>query len=230
MSEGKAGNRAAREFPGLLRDLTQKVLGENGEEWLDALKPFLHKRNPWPEISSIPAKKRYKVLQPLKTVAEFPKTAEFKAIDHLQITPDNERVTAELVIGYISPNVEDNFLADGGKVETSIFDSKLRPYRLRKDSVDGPIIADLGGVEAAETTVAEMIALMKAQGRGQQGILLTNGYANIFYIKDTKGVLWAVCCDWHSDGRCWLVSAGPIAGPGTWSAGFRVFSRDSLDS
>jgi len=44
MSEDKAGDRVAREFPGLQKDLLQKVLGPNGEEWLDALKPFLHRK------------------------------------------------------------------------------------------------------------------------------------------------------------------------------------------
>jgi len=224
MSEGKAGNRVAREFPGLLRDLTQKVLAENGEEWLDQLKPFLHKRPTWQEIASKSAKKRMKVLRALEQIAEFPQTDIFRAVDHLRITPDNERATAELVIGFLSDNIRSNFL---GKIEENVAESKLRAYRLKKDSVDGPIIADLGGEEAAETTVAEMVTLMRRQGRGQQGILLTNGYANIFYIRNAKGVFWTVRCCWPSGYGDWSVYAIPITGPFGWSAGRQVFSRDS---
>jgi len=63
-------------------------------------------KNPWSETTS-PSKprKRFKVLQSLETMAEFPGTAEFRVADHLLITPPDERATAELVIGFISDNV-----------------------------------------------------------------------------------------------------------------------------
>ncbi len=227
MSEDMLSKVLVRELPGLMRDFMKKVLGENGQEWIEAFKRFLKKQNPWPETSSKPAKKRLAVLQPLETITEFPKTDIFRAIDHLRITPDNERATAELVIGFLSDNVRNNFLSNGGKIEENLAESKLRAYKLKKDSVDGLIIAELGGEEAAETTVAEMVALMRRQGRGQQGILLTNGYANIFYIRDAKGVLLAVYCCWLSDYGRWYVVANPIKDPGAWRAGDRVFSRDS---
>lgn len=196
-------------------------------EWEGAAKRFLRKENPWPETSSKPAKKRYAVLQPLETIAKFSKTDTFRAIDHLRITPDNERATAELVIGFLSDNVRNNFLSGGGKIEENVPASVLRAYRLKKDSVDGRIIADLGGEEVAETMVAEMVALMRGQGRGQNGILLTNGYANIFYIRDAKSILWAVYCHWDSGCGRWIVCANPITDPRGWIAGDRVLSRDS---
>jgi len=227
MSEDMLIKVLVRELPGLMRDFMAKVLGENGREWIEAFKLFLKKRNPWSEINLTPTK-RYKVLQPLKTIAEFPMTAEFRAIDHLRITPQDEEATAELVIGFITDNVKNNFLVDGGKVETSIFDSKIRPYTLKKNSVDSSIIADLGGEEAAETTVAEMVSLMRRQGRGQQGILLTNGNANIFYIRNTKGVLWAVRCRWNSS--YWVVRAFPVADRDAWRAGDQVLVRDPSGS
>lgn len=229
MSEDMLSETLVRELPGLMRDFMKKVLGDNGEEWIEAFKRFLKKQNPWPEATSPskPARNRLKVLQPLETVAEFPKTAEFRAADNFCITPQDQRANAELVIGFIGDNFKSAFLANGGKVETSIFDSKLRPYRLKKASVDGPIISDLGGEEKAETTLAEMYALMKAQGRGQQGVLLTNGYANIFYIRDAKGTLWAVYCYWDSGYQDWDVIANPVTYPSTWDAEDRVFSRDS---
>ncbi|MCL5407035.1 MAG: hypothetical protein M1429_00860 [Patescibacteria group bacterium] len=227
MSEDMLSKTLVRELPGLMRDFMKKVLGDNGQEWIEAFKRFLKKQNPWSDASSSkPAKKRLKVLQPLKAVAEFLMTLEFRAADNFSITPQDQKTTAEVVIGFLNDNFKNAFLANGGKVETSIFDSKLRPYRLKKASVDGPIIADLGGEEKVETTLAEMFTLMKAQGCGRRGILLTNGYANIFYVRDAKGILWVVSCAWFSDDQFWLVRAYPITDLSTWNAERQVFSRD----
>ena len=67
---------------------------------------------------------------------------------------------------------------------------------------------------------------MEKQGnKGEDGILLNNGYANIFYIKDQNGVLRPVGVYWCDDG--WLVSAYSVGRPSRWDAGGRVFSRNS---
>jgi len=73
-----------------------------------------------------------------------------------------------------------------------------------------------------------MFALMAEQGNGEDGILLTNGYANIFYIRDIKGVFWAVDCDWSGDG--WSVDASSVGSPSGWGGGNQVFSRNSFES
>ena len=69
---------------------------------------------------------------------------------------------------------------------------------------------------------------MAEQGNGEDGILLTNGYANIFYIRDIKGVFWAVGCGW--DGGGWRVGAISVEDPRGWDGGRRVFSRNSFES
>ena len=58
--------------------------------------------------------------------------------------------------------------------------------------------------------------------------MLTNGYANIFYITDADGQIWAVYCYWSSDYRFWGVGAYPVTLPSTWNADNQVVSRDSL--
>jgi len=73
-----------------------------------------------------------------------------------------------------------------------------------------------------------MFALMAEQGNGEDGILLTNGYANIFYIRDINGVFWAVYCCW--DGDDWCVNANSVGNPNGWSSGNQVFSRNSFES
>ena len=109
-----------------------------------------------------------------------------------------------------------------------IEETQLRHYKLLKAEVDGTIIAELGGKIKAETTFSGMLALMEKQANGENGILLTNGYANIFYIRDGNGVLRAVGCYW--DGGGWYVRADSVEGPDRWGEGYQVFSCNSLKS
>jgi hypothetical protein len=92
--------------------------------------------------------------------------------------------------------------------------------------VDGPIINELGGEAKAETTLSEMFSLMEKQKNGESGVLLNNGYANIFYIRDQNGVLRAVGVDWDDGG--WYVGAYSVEDPGGWRVGRQVFSRNSV--
>ncbi|GBE17095.1 hypothetical protein BMS3Abin15_00931 [bacterium BMS3Abin15] len=133
---------------------------------------------------------------------EFVGTAIISAIAKKFIAKDNFIVDtskkAKVKISYLEDNFRENFL---GKTEEAIPEIVLRYHKLRKSSVDKPILAELGGKEKAETTLTEMFALMEKQGNGESGCLLTNGYANIFYIHDVNGVLWAVRLPL---GRWWL--------------------------
>lgn len=134
---------------------------------------------------------------------------------------------AKVKISYLGDNFTEWFLSGSGKTEDPISEQTLRYHKLRKSSVDGPIIAELGGEEKSETTLSEMFALMEKQGMGEDGVLLNNGYANIFYIKDQNGVLRAVRVDW----RCgWDVDAVSVEDPSRWFDGRRVFSRNSVSA
>lgn len=115
-----------------------------------------------------------------------------------------------------------------GKIELDVPAGDLTIYRLRKNSVDKPILAELGGEETVEEFLAYMAELIEKQAKGEQGILLTNGYANIFYIKDDNGTLWAVFCYWYSGCSEWRVEADPITDPDGVGADVQVFSRAIL--
>ncbi len=117
------------------------------------------------------------------------------------------------------------FLAGDSKTEEPLGEQELRYGNLNRNSVDGPIIEELGGEAKAETTLTELYDLLKKQASGEEGVLLTNGYANIFYIRDTSDVLRAVSVDWHAGG--WSVFALSVEDPDDWGAGRRVFSRNS---
>lgn len=58
--------------------------------------------------------------------------------------------------------------------------------------------------------------------------MLKNGYANIFYIRDDKGILWAVRVLWYGGG--WNVYASSIESSSGWGAGYQVFGRGFLES
>ncbi len=130
---------------------------------------------------------------------------------------------ASVAIAYVGENFAASFLRK--TEERADSEISLRYHTLARASVDGPIIAELGGEAKAETTLAEIAALMTKQAHGEPGALLTNGYANIFYVRNAVGVVCAVDLYWCSDG--WIVGARSVAGPNAWNAGCRVFSRDS---
>src|SRR3989344_8520458 len=129
---------------------------------------------------------------------------------------------AKVKVSYLGDNFTAWFLSGDGKIEDPITEQTLRYQKLRQSSVDGPIIIELGGEAKAETALSEMFSLMEKQKNGEDGVLLNNGYANIFYIKDNAGVLRTVYVFWYDDG--WDVNANSIEYPSTWHSGRRVFS------
>lgn len=201
-------------FTGLLLDLIEKLSGEQGEEWHEAPRKFLRKENPWAEVEKVVVA----LLKFVKTV-ELPAIGAFKPGDHFKVTPERERKNAKVVIGYVSDNVK---ALIKGRLEPEEAQATIRIHELCQASVDGPILTELG--ENVKTGLNRMFQMMEKQGRGQEGDLLTNGYANIFYVRD-HNVLWAARCYWRSSRGYWDVHASPVTGPCAWRAGCQVFSR-----
>lgn len=108
-----------------------------------------------------------------------------------------------------------------GKVEWPRAMLRLRKFRLLRIAPDAPIIAELGGSDRVECTVSAAYHLMTLQGRGEPGFLQTNGYANIFYARDVKGVLCAVRVGW--DGEGWVIDAIPAEDPLAWNGKHAIF-------
>ena len=128
-------------------------------------------------------------------------------------------------------NFKDWFLLGYGKTEDPISEQALSYYKLLVSSFDGPIITELGGEEKSETTLTEMFSLMEKQGKGEDGVLLNNGHANIFYIRDSPGVLRAVFVRWDLKDGGWGITAWSIVETGTDASMMcgvdnQVFSRN----
>lgn len=195
---------------GTLLDLLNRLVGEKGEETCKNLRHLLRGEF---EIK-LPALIRW-----LGTTRTSATTEKFVARD--KFCRDSKEVEFYGIWG----NFTDWFLAGDGKIEESIGEQELRYGDLNKDSWDSFIIKELGGGTKAETTLTELYDLLKKQANGEEGKLLTNGYANIFYIQDSRSVLRAVYVDWSNG--CWSVSASYVQNRHDLRAGSRVFSRNS---
>lgn len=135
-------------------------------------------------------------------------------------------VSGEFVHGegvYLWDNFRDHFLT---KEEAAVEPTTIRVHELGEDALDPPIIAELGGEEVAEISAGQFRWLLRQQANGEEeGILLTDGRANVADIRDANGVLWAVDAYWDGGDRGWDVDAGPVAYPDGQFAGFQVLSR-----
>jgi len=161
------------------------------------------------------------ILGEIVTTVTIPATTEkFVAKDKFKVDISRE---AKVKIAYVGKNFKELFLE---KIEEPSPGSTVYGRKLNKNSVDGPIIAELGGQEKAETTLSEVSTMMERQANGEAGGLLNNGYANIFYVPDITGTLRAVRVSW--DGYGWSVDAGSVEDPDEWYTGDLVFSRNSF--
>jgi len=143
----------------------------------------------------------------------------FVARDHFIV---NIGQTASIRISHIGGNFRRWFL---NKIEEPFATNVVRGSKLCRASKDGPIIAELGGEKEAVTTLTEIFACLEFQAEGKGKPLLTDGSANIFYVRDANNMLRAACILWRNGG--WSVNAWTIDASSKWSAGSLVFSRIS---
>ncbi|MES2006520.1 MAG: hypothetical protein V4436_00260 [Patescibacteria group bacterium] len=102
---------------------------------------------------------------------------------------------------------------------TDAADASMLGYaNLSRNAYDREIKAELP--ENHEVELWHIAELIKAQPGGKDGLLLNNGYANIFYVGG-----FAVHVYWSADDRGWFVNGWALGG-GRWGAGSRVFSRN----
>ena len=153
-------------------------------------------------------------LNTLGTITTPDTTEKFVARDKFH--KESEKVK----FAFISDKFQSWFF--DGKIEEPLGEQSLRYGDLIKRSVDGPIIKELGGEAKFETTLSALYDLLAKQRNGEEGVLLTNRYPNIFYVKDISGTLRAVGVHWRGVG--WRVGARSVGHPGGWFAGDRVFS------
>lgn len=159
------------------------------------------------------------ILSEIISTVVIPATTEkFVAKDKFKVGTGGR---AKVKISYVGDDFKAWFL---GKTEEPFAGSTIYGRKLNKGSVDGLILTELGGKEKAETTLAEIYAMMEHQANGENCDLLNNGCANIFYVPDINGTLRTV--GGYLRGSGWVVQAYSAEGPNEWSAGGQVFSRN----
>jgi hypothetical protein len=158
------------------------------------------------------------LLQRLSTTIAVPAMTQFIAADNFIVDTSKK---AAMKINYLGDNFKANFLQ---KVESDeVAAEDLAINKLLENAYDPAIITALGGEAKVEITLGQFFAAFAKQPNGEKGTLLTNGYANVGYVRDIKGVLWAVRGDWSDDG--WHFDANPLDGPSRWSDGNQFLSR-----
>lgn len=123
-------------------------------------------------------------------------------------------------IGYVG----DNFWRWFGSMTVPDHPGSVLVPHMLVHAHDRETIKTLGGEAKAETFLSEIWHLLSLQGRGQAGALLTNRYGNIFYVRDTEGVLRTVVIFY--DGNIWDIEAYAIDSK-WWDSGRRFFVHDS---
>jgi hypothetical protein len=160
-----------------------------------------------------------KILQGVKRGIIIPALTEpFVVANHFVRNFSDE---ATVKISYLGGNFTSWFL---DQVVPTHVAGKLDSDRLTENSRDDRIMAELGAGKC-ETTFDVVYDLLKKQAKGEPGELLTNGYSNIFYVRDCAGVLRAVSVTWNDGG--WHVYAYSVDNPYEWRGGGQVFSRNS---
>jgi hypothetical protein len=151
------------------------------------------------------------LLEPLET-AVVPATAA------PALVRDFFKKNTSVKISTVFAEFKDRFF---DKTEKPMAEATYRKFKLLRISPDGPIIAELGGETKVEGTVTAAMSLLQRQATGAPGFLQTNGFANIFYSKDKKGVLCAIRIGWADGG--WVVDAIPVQDPLAWNGKHEIF-------
>ena len=121
--------------------------------------------------------------------------------------------------------IDERLLKLFGKIKEDVPTGELAVHTLLLGRHDPEIMVALGPQSRRFIKLGQFYQLIEAQGQGQEGPLLVNGRANIAYIIDENGALWAVRASWFPDYGDWGVSVDSVADLDEWVAGLRVLSQ-----
>jgi len=162
----------------------------------------------------------FKTILLLITSIVVPAQSRFVARDHFIVDTGK---TAKVKIAFVGNDFRNWFI---DKIEDPTTETELAFHKLEENSRDDRILAELG--DRQETTLSQFCALLAEQASGEEGALLTNGWANIFYIRDAKSILRAVIAYWLADRGGWDVRARSVVHVYEWHAGHQVVSRKQV--
>ena len=158
------------------------------------------------------------LLEEVDSPLEMPALDRFVASEKLAV---NTSASAELPISYLGNNLREHFL---GLVEENVPAAMLQQRKLKKRSLDAPILAahgdhDLTKITKARVFLAHAFNFLKTANRKRW---------YVFYVADANGLVWAVRADWRDGG--WYLEAYSVSAPSTWRADRRVVSPQTLET
>lgn len=124
----------------------------------------------------------------------------------------SEEYFKEAGVVWMGENFKAQFL---GLEVPAIEETELAVRRLEQNSLDTPILAELG--DKAEIFVSQFKVFLN-EHRGSNEWF-------IFYLKGRDKKLWAVDAYWDVDDDGWRVVADSVAGPDRWNRGCQVVSQ-----
>lgn len=164
--------------------------------------------------SSLPCRKSASPLLDFLTHVDVPQFDRFAAADYFLEGQPRER----LQITWIGANFRRHFL---NKIEGPTPAHELDVYHLKRFAGNDAIIGDIGG--EPEVTLHDVWVLLTRQSHGEAGPLQTNARPNVFYVRDSTGLLWAVDVVWGGAG--WEVGASGLNERRQWDARVDVIAR-----
>jgi len=194
----------------LLNQLLANLNGTEGPQWQSELLKFLSKKSCWANevtANGTPIG-RDKLLKTMSAVAVDRRATAFAGKSRFR----------GLVL---SDRFKEWFICSKRPINGSIAGHKLRYYVLSRSAMNMSIIAELGGEAKSATELSQLFWLISAQKSYEDGALLNNGYANLFYIVDNSGLLRTV---YVINRGGWCVIANSIDDVYEWREGSRVFS------
>ena len=199
-----AKNMLGRLFTGLLLDLIEKLSGEQGEEWYEALKKFLRKENPWVVTS---------LLKDAGTVT-IPAIPMFDVAAHFREMTEGELKAAEMPVGFMNDEAK---RIVKGMVEVGVAEATLRRHMLLENSADIPIVVELGDAQ-------NIMSITTSWGQMYEAMKVSDHRDFTSYIPDADNTIWVVRFRWQPGYGYWDVYAFPVTRR-EWYAGDRVVSR-----
>lgn len=133
----------------------------------------------------------------------------------------NTGPSAQVRISYIGSDFERWFLSGKGVIEGLDGVRMLGYQDLQNPRLDSQLVREVGGEGRALVMLREVFSLMERQGHGEEGVLLNDGRANIFYVLDQNQIIRAVNVRWWRGG--WSMGARSCESQTPWRAGCRVF-------
>ncbi len=191
------------ETNGPLTHLLNNLSGEEGKIWLHQLKKFLRKEDTWTNNHVNLKQERTFHIHPVNTKkSDFFKIGN--GITKLWLSNNFKNI--------FLPLVNDTIIYKGGKVEKFKLIESMNDFQINEEIS--------GGFETPTEIAAMIISLISAQPNGEDGVLLNNGYANIFYFKHGERLFYvrvswdAVYEEWDCrcyEGGAWQhVACGPL--------------------